>query len=149
MYYKGKYKLKNPNKYIGDTSNIVYRSHWERQCFRWCDDNPKVKKWSSEELVIPYRCATDNKVHRYFVDLLIKFENGKVYCIEIKPKSQTTLPKKGKKNTKRFLNETLTYAKNESKWKAAKSFCDDKGWHFAIWTEDTLKSIGIKLLVKK
>ena len=69
MSYKGKYKVKKPEKYDGDFTNVIYRSLWERQFFRWCEDNSDVVRWSSESVVIPYRCKTDNKMHRYFVDV--------------------------------------------------------------------------------
>jgi hypothetical protein len=145
--YKGKYKLKHPAKYAGDTTKVVYRSHWERQAFRWCEANDAIVSWSSEEVVVPYRCGTDNKIHRYFIDLKLKFTSGKIILVEIKPKSQTVPPKKKKRNTKHYLTEVMTYVKNESKWKAATRYAQDRGYHFEIWTEDTLKSLGIKLLV--
>jgi hypothetical protein len=53
-YYSGSFKPKNREKYAGDVSAIKYRSMWERQVFRWCDENSSVAKWSSEEIVIPY-----------------------------------------------------------------------------------------------
>ena len=37
--YKGKYTLENPDKYVGDKSNIIWRSTWERTAFKWCDRN--------------------------------------------------------------------------------------------------------------
>ena len=144
--YKGKYRIKKPEKYAGDYTNVTYRSLWERQAFRWCEDRDDVVSWSSEETVILYRCKTDNKVHRYFIDLKIKFSNGRIVLVEIKPKSQTQPPKKPTRQTKRYINEVMTYVKNESKWKAATKYCDDRGYHFEIWTEDTLKGLGIKLL---
>ncbi len=144
--YKGKYTPKNKSKYVGDVKNIVYRSLWERQTFRWADDNPAILEWGSEEVVIPYVCATDNKVHRYYIDMYFKTADGKKYLIEIKPKSQTVPPKKGQRQTKRFISESLTYIKNTSKWKAATKFAEDNGCIFQIWTEDTLKGIGIKIL---
>jgi len=151
MTYKGKYKLKKPKKYKGDPNSVTYRSHWERQVFRWCETNSNVEWWSSEELVIPYRCATDNKNHRYFVDVVIKFKDiDEVRCVEIKPKAQTEAPKKSKGKTRqRLLQEGLTYAKNVSKWNAAQKFCEKRGWRFEIWTEDTLQSLGISLLLKR
>ena len=36
--YKGKYRIKKPKKYMGDPKNVTYRSLWERQAFRWCED---------------------------------------------------------------------------------------------------------------
>lgn len=147
-YHKGKYKLKEPGKYVGDPKNVVYRSHWERQAFRWCEANSNVRKWGSEVLVVPYICATDNKKHRYFIDLYVEFKDGKILCVEIKPEAQTKQPKsKQGKSKPRFLKECLTYAKNQSKWKAADRYCKKRGWEFTVWTERTLKGMGIKLLV--
>lgn len=146
MTYKGKYRVNNISKYKGDPTKVIYRSLWERQLMRWLDENSKVSWWSSESLIIPYRCATDKKVHRYFVDFQIKFISGPVHCIEVKPAKQTEPPKK--RRGKRYLEETLTYAKNVSKWNAAKAYCLDRGWKFQVWTEDTLTSLGIKLLLK-
>ena len=51
MAYKGKYKIKNPDKYIGNPNKVVFRSLWERNAFRWCESNPKVKLWNSEEML--------------------------------------------------------------------------------------------------
>ena len=145
MAYKGRYKIKKPEKYLGDYSKVVYRSLWERQTFKWCESNPSVKAWNSEEVVIPYKCKTDNKLHRYFVDLLVEMDNGKIILVEIKPKSQTQPPKK-KRKSKKYINEVTQYVKNQSKWEAANQFANHKGWKFQIWTEDTLSNLGIKLL---
>ena len=146
MAYKGKFTPKNPQKYVGDVKNIVYRSLWERNTFRWIDTNTKIKHWNSEELVIPYLCETDNRMHRYFMDLWFETTDGKTYIVEIKPKKQTQIPKTPKRKTRRYIKESLTYVKNQSKWKAASEFALDRGWHFEVWTEDTLKSLGIKIL---
>jgi hypothetical protein len=103
MSYKGKYKVKKPEKYDGDFTNVIYRSLWERQFFRWCEDNSDVVRWSSESVVIPYRCKTDNKMHRYFVDVKVKFKSGKIYLIEIKPEIQTKPPVKKKRKSQKYL----------------------------------------------
>ena len=71
MAYSGRYSIKNSSKYRGDINNIIYRSLWEKVVFQWCDKNPKVKQWSSEEIVIPYYYEVDKKYHRYFVDMKI------------------------------------------------------------------------------
>lgn len=143
--YKGRYKPKNTSKYAGDAENIVYRSMWERHVMKWCDDNPKVKKWVSEEIVIPYICETDKRPHRYFMDFLIQFTDGKTLLVEVKPHKETLPPKTGKgRSRQRVLNEGMTYIKNQSKWKAAQEYALDRGWHFVIWTENELESMGIK-----
>ena len=146
MAYRGKFRPKNLSKYHGDASVVTYRSLWERQAFRWLDENLDVLRWNSEDVVVPYRCRTDGKTHRYLVDLYVKFKDGVEYLIEIKPASQVQEPKKSKRKTKRFIRETMTYAKNISKWEAARHFCEHRGWHFEIWTEVSLKKLGIKLL---
>ena len=146
MAYKGKYKIKNPDKYLGNPTKVVFRSLWERNAFRWCEANPKVKLWNSEEVVVPYKYQVDNKLHRYYVDLLIQMDNKETYLIEIKPKAQTQPPKKRSRKTKRYINEQLDYIKNQDKWEAADAFAKHKGWKFQVWTEETLKNIGIKVL---
>jgi len=146
MAYRGKFTPKHPEKYVGDVKNIVYRSLWERNTFRWIDTQSSIVHWNSEELVIPYVCETDKKVHRYFMDLWFQTQEGKNYIIEIKPKGQTKPPKTPQRKTRRYVKESLTYVKNQSKWKAASEFALDRGWTFEVWTEDTLKSLGIKIL---
>ena len=146
MAYSGRYTVKNLKKYKGNPTKVKYRSLWERQVFKWLDENPSVSFWNSEEVVVPYRCKTDNKIHRYFVDLYIQMGDGNEYLIEIKPKRQTVPPKQSARKTKRHLKEVMTYVKNQSKWKAAESFAKDNGCIFQIWTEDTIKGLGIKLL---
>lgn len=145
MAYKGKYTIKNTKKYLGDPTKVIYRSLWERQAFKWCESNPRVRKWNSEEIVVPYKCKTDNKLHRYYVDLLVELDNKDIILVEIKPKRET-VPPKGKRKTKRYIKEVTTYIKNTSKWEAATQYANHKGWKFQIWTEDTLTNLGIKLL---
>ena len=141
--YQGKYKIKHRSKYNGDPDNVIYRSMWERHCFRWCDNNSSVKNWSSEEVVIPYFYDVDKKYHRYFVDLKITFKDGKTIIVEIKPDNQTVPPKYPGRKTKRYITEGMTYVKNMNKWKAAKNYAADRNWEFQIWTEKTLHSMGI------
>ena len=140
--YKGVFKPKNPNKYRGDPTNIIYRSRWELYFMRYLDDNSSIKEWASEELVIPYRSPIDGKVHRYFPDFWIKKINreGKLdtVVVEIKPHKETVEPTPQKNLTKRYLYEVKTWGVNSSKWKAARSYCADRGWEFMILTENEL-----------
>jgi len=142
--YKGKYKIKKPEKYDGDHTQVIYRSYWEKFAFMWCENQTDIKSWSSEETVIPYISAVDNKYHRYFVDLKLNMKDGSVVLVEIKPDKQTK-PPKSKRRTKRFISESLEYVKNQCKWQAANEYCLDRGWHFQIWTEHTLKQMGMKV----
>jgi hypothetical protein len=146
MAYKGKYRVKHPAKYSGDPEKVQYRSLWERQVMRWLDDNKDVKSWSSEEVIVPYRCKTDNKLHRYFVDFYVQFKTGPPYLIEVKPEKETIEPKVPKKKTRGFVKQVMTYAKNQSKWEAATEYAHDHGMLFEVWTENTIKNLGIKLL---
>jgi hypothetical protein len=143
MSYKGRFTPKNPKKYAGDSSNIVYRSLWELKVMKYLDENSNVIYWASEELVIPYVSPVDNKVHRYFPDFIVKVLNkeGKetTMVLEVKPEKQTRPPTQ-KRKTKRFLQEAITYVINEAKWKAAELFCLEHGWKFKIITE---KDLGI------
>ena len=153
MPYSGTYRVKNPQKYEGDVRKCKYRSLWERQVMRWLDHNPSVLGWSAEEVVVRYRCRTDGKMHRYYVDLFVRWANcdyphGKCTLIEIKPKKECLPPiqnKSGRKS-KRYIREVMTYAKNQSKWEAARAFATHNNMEFYVWNEDTIKGLGIKLL---
>ena len=118
MAYSGKYVVKHKSKYKGDVDNVVYRSMWERHCFYWCDHNPNIKSWSSEETVIPYFYDVDKRYHRYFMDLKITYKDGRTILVEIKPEKEIQPPKKPDRS-KRYIRESLTYVKNMNKWEAA------------------------------
>ena len=139
MYYKRKYTPINPEKYVGNYTNIIMRSSWETQFAKWCDMNPSIVKWSSEETIVPYRCPTDNKIHRYFIDFKITVQdsggNKKTYLIEVKPSKQCSPPEFPGRRTKRYLVESATFIKNQAKWKAANEYALDRGWQFKIITE--------------
>ena len=142
MSYKGKYRPNNPLKYKGDYRNIIYRSLWELKFMKYCDSNQNILEWGSEEFWLPYRSPLDNKVHRYFPDFYIKVREttGKInkMIIEVKPKRQCSEPKRPKKKTRGYIYEVREYARNQAKWKAAKSYCLDRGYEFKILTENEL-----------
>ncbi len=152
MAYSGRFRPKNPQKYKGDPTKIIYRSLWEFKFFRYVDLHPSIVWWQSEEVVVPYVSPVDGKRHRYFPDVIVnkRMPNGtsKTIMIEIKPYKQTLPPDiKNKNKTKtgrisrRYLNEVKTYGVNSAKWKAARGYCADRGWDFEIMTE---KELGIK-----
>ncbi|ASD50576.1 head closure [Acidovorax phage ACP17] len=131
---------KNPQKYVGDASNIVMRSSWERKLANWCDINPSVLKWNSEEIVIPYFSRADNKNRRYFLDFIaqIRAADGsiKTLLIEVKPDAQTKPPKKGRgRKESTVLAETYTYMVNQDKWEAARAFAAKHGMEFVVLNE--------------
>ena len=146
-FVQGKYKLKNPQKYVGDPNNVVFRSSWEMRCCKFFDENKNIVKWASEELSIEYPDpANPRKIRRYFPDFIIQClqpdGSKKMVMIEVKPDAQTRPPELKKRKTKRYLEEMYTYKKNEYKWKAAQNYCAAKGWEFQIWTEKNMRFTG-------
>jgi len=145
MSYKGFFKPKNPAKYKGNPSNVIYRSGWELKLMVHLDSHPDVIQWSSEEFCIPYKSPVDGKIHRYFPDFFVKKKNPEgiveSLVIEVKPLKQVLAPQVQSKATRKYLNEVKTYGINSAKWKAAKEFCELKKWKFVIMTE---KELGIK-----
>jgi hypothetical protein len=142
MAYSGLFKPKHPEKYVGDPTNIIYRSSWEAKVMSWLDNNDSIITWASEELFIPYISPVDNRWHRYFPDFLVKFRTKdnklSTMMLEVKPKKQTAQPEPQKRKTKQFINEVKTWGVNQAKWKAASEYCLDRGWEFKLITEDHL-----------
>lgn len=142
---QGFFKPRNPQKYRGDPTNIVYRSSWELKLMLKLDQQPNVIWWKSEETIIPYKSPVDGRWHRYFPDFLVCVQNkeGKTVTllIEVKPAAQTIEPKKQTKPSKRYIQEVFTWGINSSKWAAAHEYCRDRGWQFRIFTE---KELGIR-----
>lgn len=149
MSYKGFFKPKNPSRYKGDPTNIIYRSSWELKLMSYLDVHPDIIEWSSEEFCIPYISPIDKKIHRYFPDFRVKKRNTEgiieTVVIEVKPKNQiippTVIKTKTNKPTKKYIREVMTYGVNEAKWKAAESYCADRKWKFILMSETEL---GIK-----
>ena len=140
--YKGKFSPKNPKKYKGDPTNIIYRSLWERKFFQYCDETEDIVSWASEELFVPYVSPKDNRWHRYFPDVIIearqKDGSTRTIMIEIKPQKETKEPKVKSKKTPQYITEVVTWGVNQAKWKYAEEYCKDKGWEFKILTEKDL-----------
>lgn len=149
-YHQGTFKPRNPQKYVGDVNNITFRSSWELEAFNWCDKNPSIICWNSEEVIVPYLNELDGKLHRYFVDLLIKVQTSKgieTILIEIKPESQIQRPIPPKKKTKKamfnYQQAIDEWIKNAQKWKAATEYAKQRNWKFQILNEYDL-GIAIK-----
>ena len=45
-YKQGKYQLRNPDKYKGNPSEVIYRSSWEFAFCNYLDTNENIVKWS-------------------------------------------------------------------------------------------------------
>lgn len=145
---QGKFRPKNPSKYKGDPSNIIYRSSWELKLFRYLDIHPHVIQWQSEEVIVRYKSPIDNRWHSYYPDVVATFINKddkkETFMIEVKPDKETRAPlvenklTKTGKISKRFLHDVKTWGINQSKWKYAEEYCKDRGWKFVIFTEKNL-----------
>ena len=141
---QGWYHPQHPKKYKGNINEIVFRSGLELKYMRFFDLNPKVLKWNSEEIFIPYHLEIDNKTHRYFIDFWIRMKNTKdeivEYLIEVKPHAFTMepeIPVTGR-ITKTYKLKCLEWIKNRSKWKYAQEYAKKKGMKFIILTENDL-----------
>lgn len=137
------------NKTLGRTAKERYkklptfRSSWERIAFIYCDTEPNIIAWSSEGLAIPYISPKDGEQHKYYVDLIIwaRAPDGTIVksLVEIKPKKQTTPPKKtARKRQLTFDREMLVYLINKAKWDYGRLFAKNNNFNFVIWTEDEL-----------
>ena len=152
---KGRYYPKNRDKYKGDPTNIVYRSQYELTYMRWCDTQPNVLEWSSEEVIVKYRSILDEenerkknirtkRWHRYYVDFYIKVKkkdgSTQKYLIEVKPYHETVAPIfEGTKKTERTKAMQLkTWIVNNAKWRAAEEYCKQRGMIFKKVTEGDL-----------
>ena len=132
--YKGKYNPMNPKKYKGDSSQVIYRSLWERKLMVYCDQNDKVLEWGSEEVIIPYLSPWDNKVHRYFPDFYIKVKqaNGKTkrFIIEVKPKYQCKSPVENpRRKTKKWFNDVKNWTINQANGNQQMNFVLTMVWN--------------------
>ena len=140
-----KYELVHPEKYIGDAKKLIYKSSWEQDAFKVCDNNPYVLEWGYEIAPIPYtipgRTNPQTRVmKKYFPDLYIVTQNAEggitKWMIEIKPYKQT-IPGRSR-NPKTRMYEDYTYMVNQLKWQAAGLWCKERNIIFEVTTEKEL-----------
>lgn len=169
-YHQGYFTPKHPEKCLTPKSNI-YRSGYELQFMLFCDNDPRILRWGSEPIAIPYKnpvstlkyCLKNNlnpnnqqfwKTSNYNVDFWIEMkdktgEGVRKIFIEIKPYAQTIPPVMPPQDAKpatfkKFNRESMTYLQNKAKWEAAEKFCKERGCEFWIVTERTLKKLGLQ-----
>lgn len=161
--------LKNPQKYIGDINQIIYRSSWEYSFCKWCDASPSVIRWSSEPLSISYanrvakldeckRLGLDPNnpknwaIKKYNIDFWIEISKGEnlleKWFIEIKPKDKLKKPIPPKQNAplkeqRRFNMLAKEYLINESKWAAMNDWAKKNNSKFYVFHEDIMTKLGI------
>ncbi|AXF41527.1 head completion protein [Acinetobacter phage SH-Ab 15599] len=139
-FQQGKYGILHPEKYIGDHTNCVFRSSWERILMKWFDETPEILRWQSEEKEIPYWDPTSSKMRRYIIDFVF-WSNTKdgltKFLVEVKPKHETQPPKRGPKESEFTWQEKVkTWTINSAKWAAAKKVAEAEKAVFIILTED-------------
>lgn len=165
-WHQGYFKPSKPEKCLSTTN--VYRSSWELKFMEWCDRNPLIERWASEPVSVQYKNPVSNleyckknglnpkdpknwKLANYWTDFWIELRQKdgtiKKIFIEIKPYSQTQPPKVVNesaplKEQKRFIREAETYAVNKAKWQAAKTYFNQRGCDFVVFTEKTLEKLG-------
>ncbi len=126
-FKQGFYNPKNPDKFRASQDITMnsgplpfYRSSWELRVYRWCDESDQVEFWGTESINIKYISPKDNKPHRYFPDVFIKFVDGRKMIVEIKPLAQVNSPI------------------NQAKFEAAHLYAEKIGGEFVIMTEKDL-----------
>jgi hypothetical protein len=166
-YHSGLFIPKNKDKVIklNDKGGQIYRSSLEYKIMVWLDGKSDIVRWCSEYIVIPYQLTHfeggDVKVkeHRYFTDFYYEMEmpDGelKKVVVEVKPhkeyqmvqdlnEGKLQIPDKGTKKLKNFEYSLKMAYQNKNKWENAIKWCNKKGYHFIIITEEHLKKMGIK-----
>jgi hypothetical protein len=141
-FSQGVYTVKNPEKYVGNHPPR-YRSSWEFTFCTFCDNNPAIEQWASENVRIPYRDPLTGKNTVYIPDFFIVYsdKNRKkhVEIIEIKPRNQTLKEKVGKNP----YNQAQ-YVKNMAKWSVASEWARQQGIKFRVLNEQDIFHQGSK-----
>lgn len=103
--------------------DLFFRSGMELEFYKVLEDKNDVLAYNAEPIEIDY--IFEGSTHRYIPDILVHYNSGEKQLWEIKPKSQTKLPK------------------NKAKWAAANDYCKKRNWEFIVLTER-----GLRLLKK-
>lgn len=131
-YAQGKFKIRNPTKYLGN-QEPTYRSGWEWRFMDFCDNNPSVISWASEPVRIPYFNPVTNKNTNYIPDFLIEYidRDGQIHreMVEIKPSKERVLEQA------RSQRDRVMWVINQAKWGAAQAWCQQRGVVFRVISE--------------
>ena len=153
---KGFFFPVHPEKYIGDASNIMFRSSWEQQFMILLDQLKTVISWGSEIITIPYTNPFDGKVHQYIPDFYAEIQlpsKLSKLVIEVKPSIFTNSEyivnkiKTSKRIDEKFIDtlekNMMMYKINESKFNAAEKFCELNDLQFFKATEDFFNKLKL------
>lgn len=139
-FAKGKFKLKNPDKYIG-LGTPTYRSSWEFAVMQMCDGNPAIQQWASESIKIPYRDPLTGKQTVYVPDFFVVYVDAKhkkhAEIWEIKPAKQAYSESVGKNPY-----DQASYIRNRAKWQVANQWAKGAGVKFRVITEHDIFHMG-------
>ena len=150
-YKQGLYIPKFPEKYIGDPTNIFYRSSLEKKFCIYADINPKILKWGCECFEIPYTLKSlgnPPKIthHRYYPDFYLEVSRPDLpqlvarFLIEVKPEAETKAPVLPKSNSLKKIKsaeyQLVTYNKNVYKWVQAIDWCKARDIEFRLVIEE-------------
>jgi hypothetical protein len=167
LTHQGYYKVQNPQKYIGDSNLVIFRSSWEHSFCRWCDFSPSIIHWSSEPIKIPYydriskleECKRNGLdpnnpknwvIKNYNTDFWIEVDKGEGVTekmfIEIKASEKLKKPippstNASLKEQRRFNILAKEYLINEAKFAALNAWAEKNNSKFYVFTEKTLQSL--------
>ena len=108
-----------------DNQKFHYRSGWELDCYEMLEELNECTAWHGESFKVPY--FFNGKEHNYTPDMSVKFKDGHVEIWEIKPTTQTGLPR------------------NKAKWEAAKAYCEARGWEFKVKPEKEIEKLKMQV----
>lgn len=143
---QGYFTPKNPEKYDGDPSAIIYRSSWELKFLTYCDNHESIIKYAAEKVGVPYINPILKKESTYWIDcwMLTKSPDGTLtrWLIEIKPNKYLTPPEAPNRLTEKatlnYAHHAKAYIINNAKFTAAKVYAAKNNMRFGIITENFL-----------
>jgi len=135
----GYFDTSKSTKYT-NSDPCIYRSGLELDIFSMFENSDVYLAWESEpNLGIKYMFG--DKQRTYYVDAIFEHKSMGKYLCEIKPFTQTVLPKMGKnRNQVTYDRAMVTYEQNLAKWTAASKYASEHGFKFCILTEKFLKN---------
>jgi hypothetical protein len=157
-YSQGYFVCQNPDKYIANLNEIVYRSSLEYKFCLYMDNSDKVLKWGSEIVKIPYYSPLDNKQHMYHMDFYVEMKSDnnpsgiERLLVEVKPHDEAQkvimnkppeAPKKmTPKSMKNWEYALKEHIRNGNKWQAASEWARQKSMKFIVVTEKILNQLS-------
>jgi len=144
-YRQGYFRPKHPEKYVGASKTIIYRSGMEYKFCILCDTDRRILEWASEPFHIPYYNPIKKRPAKYYPDYYIKVQqrDGTIKTIIVEVKPQAFVPQKPKRPSKFASKKTWdnyhyklrNIVINEAKRKAAVAFCAKRDAQYMYVTE--------------